>query len=200
MLFKSSPFGSVQPVLRADNIILRLPERSDCESWIALRSESKEFLQFWEPVWSERELTKRSFYRRVKFYQSQAKKEAGYSLLIFDAETNVLVGGLNMTQFQKGVIQSCVLGYWIGEAFQRQGYMTRAVTLACDYAFHTHGLHRVEAACLMDNTASIRLLRKTGFYFEGLAREYLKINNQWQDHFLFAKLSPNKKRLEKTDF
>ena len=50
------------------------------------------------------------------------------------------------------------------------------------------GLHRVEAACIPTNNASIRLLEKTGFVREGFAREYLCINGTWQDHLLYARL------------
>jgi [ribosomal protein S5]-alanine N-acetyltransferase len=49
-------------------------------------------------------------------------------------------------------------------------------------------LHRVEAACIPGNNASIRLLEKTGFQREGFARQYLCINGVWQDHLLFARL------------
>ena len=37
-------------------------------------------------------------------------------------------------------------------------------------------------------TASIKLLERTGFTREGLARRYLKINGVWQDHLLYALL------------
>jgi len=40
-------------------------------------------------------------------------------------------------------------------------------------------LHRLEAACIPTNAASISLLEKTGFEREGYAREYLCINGQW---------------------
>jgi hypothetical protein len=33
------------------------------------------------------------------------------------------------------------------------------------------------------------VLERAGFTAEGLARRYLKINGQWQDHRLFARLS-----------
>ena len=52
------------------------------------------------------------------------------------------------------------------------------------------GLHRVEAACLPENHASHRLLLKSGFYEEGMARAYLKINGAWRDHVLFGRVSP----------
>lgn len=54
------------------------------------------------------------------------------------------------------------------------------------FAFDRLGLHRVEAACLPTNAASIRLLEKSGFSQEGYARRYLCINGTWQDHLLYA--------------
>jgi ribosomal-protein-alanine N-acetyltransferase len=36
--------------------------------------------------------------------------------------------------------------------------------------------------------ASARVLEKTGFAKEGRARRYLKINDEWQDHDLYAML------------
>jgi ribosomal-protein-alanine N-acetyltransferase len=44
----------------------------------------------------------------------------------------------------------------------------------------------VQAAVIPHNTASIRVLEKTGFREEGLARRYLQIAGIWQDHKLYA--------------
>jgi ribosomal-protein-alanine N-acetyltransferase len=66
--------------------------------------------------------------------------------------------------------------------------MTAAVRALAPFAFGTLKLHRVEAACIPGNVASIRLLEKTGFVREGYAREYLCINGLWQDHLLYARL------------
>ncbi len=188
MIFWASASQEKSPVLEGQGIVMRLPVLDDFQQWSDLRHQSQIFLQPWEPVWTENELTKSSFRRRVKFYEKQRLEGGSFCFLIFDGKTGSLVGGLNMTQVRRGVIQSCVLGYWIGECYASQGYMTRAVRLVCDFAFDAQGLHRVEAACLLDNIASVKLLRKTGFVFEGLARQYLKINGIWQDHFLFAKI------------
>ena len=66
--------------------------------------------------------------------------------------------------------------------------MTAAVRAVAPFAFSALGLHRLEAACIPTNTASMRLLEKCGFAREGLARQYLCINGQWQDHVLYARL------------
>jgi ribosomal-protein-alanine N-acetyltransferase len=66
--------------------------------------------------------------------------------------------------------------------------MTRAVRALVDYGFSRLRLHRIEAACLPHNLASMRLLERNGFRKEGLARSYLRINGQWQDHVLYGLL------------
>ena len=60
-------------------------------------------------------------------------------------------------------------------------------------AFDVLRLHRVEAACIPTNLASVRLLEKTGFRREGYARSYLCINGTWQDHLLYARLQNDPK-------
>jgi ribosomal-protein-alanine N-acetyltransferase len=76
----------------------------------------------------------------------------------------------------------------MGEPYARQGYMTAAVKALIPFAFGTLKLHRIEAACIPTNIASIRLLEKTGFKREGFARKYLCIDGHWQDHLLYARL------------
>ena len=66
--------------------------------------------------------------------------------------------------------------------------MTRALKLLMPFVFRTLGLHRIEAACLIGNDASRKLLQRAGFRQEGLARRYLLINGEWADHLLFALL------------
>jgi ribosomal-protein-alanine N-acetyltransferase len=69
--------------------------------------------------------------------------------------------------------------------------MTAAVRALVAFSFSTLKLHRVEAACIPENTASVRLLEKTGFVREGYAREYLCINGSWHDHLLYAQVKPD---------
>ncbi|MGZ4547737.1 MAG: GNAT family N-acetyltransferase, partial [Blastococcus sp.] len=51
------------------------------------------------------------------------------------------------------------------------------------------GLHRVEAATLVDNLASQAVLRHTGFTLIGHAPGYLRIAGGWRDHMLFQCLA-----------
>ncbi len=172
--------------LQRDRVYLRFPVQHDWRAWSALRADSQAFLAPWEPTWSYDALSRSAFRRRLKMYQAELRQGVTYSFLIFRAADDTLLGGITLSNLRRGVAQTAGLGYWIGAAHARQGYVTEALWAVLEYAFQRLGLHRVEAACLPGNEASRRLLLKSGFQEEGYAREYLRINGSWQDHQLFA--------------
>ncbi len=181
----SSDFG---PVLQSGNVLLRTPQMADYPAWAELRAESRDFLGPWEPLWAADELTRASFRRRVRHYLRDLREDMGYALFIFGVDSGTLLGGLTLCNVRRGVTQACTLGYWVGAPYARQGFMTAAVRAVIPFVFDSLELHRLEAACLPTNTASIKLLEKAGFRHEGLARRYLRINGVWQDHLLYALL------------
>ncbi len=168
--------------------MIRVPEMGDYEQWARLRQESREFLTPWEPTWPAGDLTRTAFRSRIRQYWRDIDEDAAYPYFIFDVSGQLLVGALTLSNVRRGVAQTGTMGYWIGQRYARQGYMTSAVRLVITFAFHQLGLHRVEASCLPHNRASIGLLEKCGFEREGLARDYLKIAGEWRDHLLFARL------------
>jgi ribosomal-protein-alanine N-acetyltransferase len=190
MAFLRSPFAAdPPPSLRDARVLIRTPDMDDYEQWAALRAASREFLAPWEPVWSANDLTRTAFRGRIRQYWRDIDDDAAYPYFIFDRPSGMLVGGLTLANVRRGVAQTGTLGYWIGKPFARQGYMTAAVRLLLQLSFGHLGLHRVEAACLPHNAASIALLERCGFEQEGRARGYLKIAGIWQDHLLFARLA-----------
>jgi len=189
MAFLRSPFAAdPPPILRDGHAVIRVPDMSDYEQWAALRAASRDFLTPWEPIWPANDLTRTAFRSRIRQYWRDIDEDVAYPYFIFDAQGEVLVGALTLSNVRRGVAQTGTLGYWIGLPHARQGYMTSAVRLMLDFAFRHLGLHRVEASCLPHNQASIRLLQTCGFEREGLARGYLKIAGEWRDHLLFARL------------
>jgi ribosomal-protein-alanine N-acetyltransferase len=181
----SSDFG---PVIQTERVLLRTPQMGDYPAWAELRAQSREFLTPWEPLWASDELSRASFRRRIRHYLRDLREDVGYALFIFAAPSGSLVGGLTLCNVRRGVTQACTLGYWIGARYARQGYMTEAVRAVIPFVFDSLELHRLEAACLLTNTASIKLLQATGFTHEGQARRYLRINGVWQDHLLYGLL------------
>ena len=177
------------PGLKGARIFLRPPQLADFEQWAALRAESRDFLQPWEPTWPPDDLTPAAWRRRLRSYWRELREGTALPLLIFDRHTQVLLGGLTLSNIRRGNAQAGTLGYWIGARHARRGYMTEAVRLLLGHAFGELSLHRVEAACLPENEPSRRLLEKCGFRREGYARRYLRINGEWRDHLLYAILA-----------
>jgi ribosomal-protein-alanine N-acetyltransferase len=116
-------------------------------------------------------------------------QDIGYPFHIFRADDGRLVGACNLTSVRRGSLQCANVGYWVGEKFSRQGFAQASVRGILKFAFSELRLHRIEAAVRDENTASIKLLEKTGFQKEGVARGFLKIDGRWQDHIVYARLS-----------
>lgn len=186
MFLRGVALREAGPVIRGAGIHMRTPTMADYPAWARLREESRAFLAPWEPTWATDELTRAAFRRRLKRYARDLRDDVGYPFLVFRDGDEALLGGLTLAYVRRGVTQSCSLGYWMGAAHAGRGIMTAAVRAVLPFAFGTLRLHRVEAACLPSNAASIHLLEKVGFRREGYARRYLCINGDWRDHLLFA--------------
>jgi [ribosomal protein S5]-alanine N-acetyltransferase len=186
--FRTVSSSDLMPAITGDGVVLRAPQMSDCAEWAALREASRDFLTPWEPTWPADDLTRSSFRRRIKRYSEDQRSDLAYAFFVFRKHDDVLVGGLTLANIRRGCAQAGSLGYWMGALFARQGHMTAAVNAIIPFAFASLKLHRVEAACIPSNIASIRLLEKTGFKREGFARQYLCIDGVWQDHLLYARV------------
>ena len=186
--FRTVSFSETPPAIAGSGVSLRVPQPGDYPAWAALREQSRVFLTPWEPVWPADDLTRAAFRRRIKRYAEDQRNDLAYAFMIMRAADDALVGGLTLANIRRGVAQAGSIGYWIGEPFARQGYMTAALRALIPFSFASLRLHRLEAACIPSNAASIALLEKAGFQREGYARGYLCINGLWQDHLLYARL------------
>ncbi|MEM8749353.1 MAG: GNAT family protein [Pseudomonadota bacterium] len=176
-------------VIRTDNLLLRRPEMDDYIAWARLRTASADFLRPYEPLWTSDEHTRHMYRQRMRRQEADINKGTGMPWFIFDlSNPEQLMGGLTLSNIRRGVSQTGTLGYWMGEPFAGQGHMREAVLGVCKWAFYRNDLHRIEAATVKDNHRSQRVLLGCGFEREGEARQYLRINGEWRDHILFAKI------------
>lgn len=174
------------PALEGARTELRMPRLQDYDAWAQLRGASRSFLEPWEPRWAPDELSHHAFRQRLKRYRSEYERGVGIAFFIYERTRRELAGGLSVSNIRRGVAQCGHIGYWMGERFAGRGLMLDALQVLIPFSFEQLQLHRLEAACIPDNTRSMRLLEKAGFQREGLMRSYLRINGCWQDHFLYA--------------
>ena len=185
----SSTRQAIDLELEGRDVSLRAPVMTDYTQWAELRASSRAELEPFEPAWTRDELSRPAFRQRLKHYARESAADHGYSFFVFDAPGRELYGAITLSSVRRGVAQTASVGYWMGTVFAGQGHMTAALRLLAPWAFRTLRLHRLEAGCVPENIASIRVLEKSGFQREGLARSYLCIAGHWRDHILFARLS-----------
>ncbi len=195
---KSDDTQAAADIISGKGVYLRPPQSSDWRAWAEVRASSRTFLKPWEPTWSASALTRTAYRQRLRLQARERRDNTGYRFFIFRRDDGALVGGVNLSNIQRGVAMSCSIGYWTGKAHTRQGLMSDAIDALLPFVFDKIALHRLEAACLPSNQASEGLLRKLGFRQEGYARAYLRIDGVWQDHLMFAMLASDYRKKGKT--
>ena len=172
--------------IETERLILRPPHHNDFHNWVQLRSDSRDFLSPWDPVWSDEHLTRKNFTNRVYCAQRAIKNGNGCPLFLIRKTDQALIGAITLDNIRRGPAQAGTLGYWTGQAFARQGFMREAVECVVLHAFRKLDLSRVEAACLPENQPSRGLLESCRFKYEGVAQSYLQIAGRWRTHVLYA--------------
>lgn len=182
-----------RPRIETERLTLRLPQHSDFREWAQLREASASFLQPWEPSWASDHLSRKSFTNRVYWAGRSHGQGSALALFMQRRTDGSLLGAITLDNIRRGPSQSGTLGYWIGSAHARQGYMREAIEAVSHHAFRKLDLSRLEAACLEENAASRALLERTGFKYEGVAQSYLQIAGRWRNHVLYAMLRSDRR-------
>ena len=182
-----------KPRIETARMTLRLPAHHDFGQWSALRAASSDHLIPWEPVCAPDHLSRRAFTNRVYWAGRAEKQGITLPLMLIRRADNALLGAITLDNIRRGPVQAGTLGYWIGAAYARQGFMREAIQSMVHHAFQVMDLSRVEAACLPENAASRGVLETCGFKYEGVAQSYLQINGRWRNHVLYANLRSDRR-------
>ena len=163
------------------------PTADDFSTWTEAMSQNEAWLRPRQPTWPAGHLTEQAYKSRLRVYRAQARMRTGFAFHIF--KDAAFVGVIRLAPIHYGALQSGIIGYWVTEKQAGQGIATLALAAVSEFAFVRLGLARVEAHCLPDNTASLRVLEKCGFQQEGQLHSFLEINGQRENHLLYACLA-----------
>ncbi|MBD3860624.1 GNAT family N-acetyltransferase [Bacillus sp. 28A-2] len=176
---------------KSQHIYVRTLTENDAQSLLTLELENRSYFQQFTPLVKDEFFTLSRQMERIKRSMQRRAQDEAYMHGIFLNETDALVGTISLNAVERGPIEGALLGYVLDENQGGKGYMTEAIRLIIDYAFYELRLHRIEAGVKPANKGSIRVLEKTGFENEGLNRKKVKINGEWEDHYLFAIVHPD---------
>lgn len=176
----------VIPTLREGEVVLRPVRLRDSRVLERELMENRGWLRKWEATSPYAPM---SFDTRASIRNLLAHSRSGHGLPFIVEYDGELAGQLNVSSITWGSLSSATIGYWVGERFAGHSITPTAVALATDYCFFQLGLHRMEICIRPENAASLRVVEKLGFRYEGLRRRYIHINGDWRDHFCFGLVS-----------
>lgn len=87
----------------------------------------------------------------------------------FDAVTGRLVGGAGLEPIN-WQIPSLSISYWVRSSCANKGYATEMTRALVRYSFAVLHVNRISIFCDVNNAASKRVIEKSGFRFECLAK------------------------------
>jgi ribosomal-protein-alanine N-acetyltransferase len=163
--------------------LIRAVRPEDAGELAALYRANRDFLAPFEPVRPPEFFTAEGQTARLR--RQLADDTHPFAIL----DDGSIAGTINLFGIVRDGPESGAIGYWVDGARNGRGLATAAVGEMLEFAFGDLGLHRVEAATLVENLPSQRVLEKNEFERIGLARGYLRIAGDWRDFFLFQRVA-----------
>jgi len=160
------------------------PDTSDL--WFAVEASRAHLERWlpWVPFTSDLEASGR--YAEACATDWDAARACRFTLR--DRATRRLIGVVGLESLAH-LHRSTELGYWLRVDATGKGYMTEAGRAILAWAFGRLEAHRVRVAAATDNHASLAVIARLGFRFEGIARQAEHVHHRWLDHAVFALLS-----------
>ena len=174
---------ATSPILTHEQIRLRVAKIRDSKELERIILGNRDWLRPWEAT-NPHAPNSFDVKAQLRGLLRQLNDESGMPFVI--EVQGKLQGQLNVANVMYGSVSSAVLGYWVSPEVAGRGVMPTAVALVTDYLMDQVGLHRVEINIRPENLASLRVIQKLGFRYEGLKQRYIHINGDWRDHYVFA--------------
>ena len=173
--------------LETSRLILAPIDTADARDLWAAVDASRAHLEPWLP-WVPFNVDAEASFRYAEASAQDWDNARACRFCIRDKIGRRLVGVVGLEAFAH-LHQSVELGYWLRVDAGGKGFMTEAARATVDFALLGLHAHRVRVAAATDNHASLGVIRRLGFHFEGIARQAERCNGRWLDHAVFALLA-----------
>lgn len=109
--------------------------------------------------------------KAIKRFCDDRAQEKTAAFTVFDRTDKMKAVGLVEVFHIDMRVEQAEIGYTVTPAFQGRGIATAAVECITDYLIWHVGFNRIYASVHKDNESSVKVLRKNGFSYEGIARQ-----------------------------
>ncbi len=114
-----------------------------------------------------------------KFINNLGKHPAAQVWGVFLEQT--LLGAVGIFRKNDVMKYSAEIGYWLGEEYWNQGICTQMLMECIPSIFLSTDLERIYAIVFQKNHASVKVLEKVGFTYEGNLRKAIHKNGEFQN-------------------
>ena len=175
--FYQEPFPTID---LDDQYILREQSLEDTEAFFRYYTDPEvgQYILATKPA-TLLEASKEVQYCRNLFYSKQ-----GIYWTIAKKSDNQMIGAVGL--YANTMHHRAEITYDLSRDYWRQGIMLKTIQAVVDYALKHMKLMRVEAVTRHENIASMSLLKKAGFVYEGKLSKYRYYNNRAWDIEMFA--------------
>lgn len=101
-----------------------------------------------------------------------------------NGDGNNPIGSIDLFDFDP-INKRAGIGVLITEENRNKGYASEALEMLIEYCFSKLQLHQLYCNILADNKDSLRLFKKQNFDLVGIKKEWIFIDDVWQDEYLF---------------
>lgn len=174
----------MQPLIKNKRFILRKFRMSDAESLVKHANDklvARNLSRLPHPYTAKD--AKTWLKRKFQQYKQKNPKEFVFAIEI----GGEAVGSIGFNKISYG--HKAEMGYWLGRKYWGKGLMTEVVKHASLHAFKNFKLHRLYAHTFSHNKASMGVLLKNGFLFEGVLKKETKKGKKFFDAHVFAKVA-----------
>ena len=171
------------------NLVLKILDKRFCGNVLDFYLEGDSYFGAMEPDRIDGFYTI-DYHRRLLDYEEKsfvAGKSARY--YIYEKKNqDKIIGTAALRNIVRGSFLSATIGYKLLPEYTGRGYATETVKKITDEAIYDEELHRIVAYVQPENEASVRVLEKCGFEYEGIAHDYAMLKGRWHDHAIYARV------------
>jgi RimJ/RimL family protein N-acetyltransferase len=109
-----------------------------------------------------------------------------FGLVITEAGSEVMLGDVVVRLGWQG--RTAEIGYNLHHDARRNGYATEATARTIEWLFNDLGVQRIHASLHPDNVASMMVLERLGFIYEGTQRQAYWVGDECSDDPIFGLL------------
>lgn len=134
-------------------------------------------------------LTSEWYHQLLDRFREECEKDICYNLNVFENGTGNSVGYCNIRKIIREDIQCGEIGYTIFNNYWNRGYGTEVVGALTEIGFSILKFHRLEAYINLDNSASKAVVKKCGYLFEGIRKDYILEDGAWTDNEVYYRIN-----------